>query len=469
MDATRIASLQERFRNPSRARLFAVLAAGAFLVAVAVVVRLVIARQPSSITVSYGNAEGLPILKLMSLDGEVPGANLRARAVVTEGSLEMLERVDRGELDFAIIQGSVDIDRFQNVRQVTGLTVIPLILLVKEELHAAVVADLGALRGKSVNLGSGRRTGTYWLSRELLSFAGLAPGAYQATHLTIPQLLGKSDRNQLPDAVFIITSPPARLVRHLAIEHRFKIVPLPYGDAFRAHALAEPSGTPADGIVVRKEHVADAIIPAFSYGVSPAIPPHNIATVGSRLLLITHRRTGPGEVSRVLEALLASRWASAMQPSVDKGVLQLAPEIAQHPGAVVFRDRDQPLITVDSVSFLSNALQILIPLAGGLLFLRGWVKNRKSAHRERSFDQFLDRVSAIERQACALKEGESLDDRALYQLHRELSDIKESAFQYFAGQEPAALPLAAILLAHITDVRASLGELDGHVWTKNEG
>ena len=82
-------------------------------------------------------------------------------------------------------------------------------------------------------------------------------------------------------------------------------------------------------------------------------------------------------MSRVLETLLASRWASAVQPSVDKGVLQLAPEIAQHPGAVEFRDRDQPLITVESVSFLSNALQILIPLAGGLLFLRGWFKNRK--------------------------------------------------------------------------------------------
>ena len=113
---SRTASLQKRFRNPSRARLFALFATGAFLVAVAVIVRLIIARQPSSITVSYGNAEGLPILKLMSLDGEVPGGDLHAKAVVTEGSLEMLERVARGELDFAFVQGGFNIDRFQNVR-----------------------------------------------------------------------------------------------------------------------------------------------------------------------------------------------------------------------------------------------------------------------------------------------------------------------------------------------------------------
>jgi TRAP-type uncharacterized transport system substrate-binding protein len=183
MDVSRSASLQQRIRNPSRAQLFAVLAAGAFLVVVAVVVRIMIARQPSFITVSYGNAEGLPILKLMSLDGKAPAANLRSTAVVTEGSLEMLERVDRGELDFGFVQGGFDIDRFHNVRQVAGLTVLPLILLVKEDMHAAVVADLGALRGKSVNLGVGRRTGTYWLSRELLSFAGLAQEDYQAMRL----------------------------------------------------------------------------------------------------------------------------------------------------------------------------------------------------------------------------------------------------------------------------------------------
>jgi TRAP-type uncharacterized transport system substrate-binding protein len=457
MNASRTASLQERFRKPSRARLFAVLAAGAFFVAVAVVIRLVIARQPSSITVSYGNAEGLPILKLMSLDGEVPGADLRARAVVTEGSLEMLEQVDRGELDFAFVQGSFDIDRFRNVLQVTGLTVIPLILLVKEEFHAAVVADLGALRGKSVNLGSGKRTGTYWLSRELLSFAGLAPGDYQATHLSIPQLLGEHDRKQIPDAVFLITSPPARVVRHLAVEHRYKVVPLPYGDAFRADAVAEPSGTPAEGIVVRKEHVADAVIPAFSYGVSPAFPPQNIATVGSRLLLITHRRTPRATVTRVLETLLASRWASAVQPSLDKGVLRLAPEIALHPGAVEFRERDEPLITGESVSFLSNTLQILIPLAGGLLFLRGWVKNRKSAHRERNFDQFLASVSAVER--AALHHGGTFDEESLHRLLRELSGIKESALLYLEGHETSAEAFATILLAHIADVRASLAEL----------
>jgi TRAP-type uncharacterized transport system substrate-binding protein len=459
MNVRRTRRNRRRFRNSSRARLFAVLAAGAFLVAVALIIRLCISARPSSITISAGNALGIPALKWMSLDGEVPGGDLRAKAVATEGSLEMLERVDRGDLDFALVQGGFNIDRFQNVRQVMGLTVVPLLLLVKEELHAAVVKELGALRGKTVNLGSGKRTGTYWLSRELLEFAGLSPGDYRATNLTVPQLRDEANRENLPDAVFVVTRPPSLLVRHLAVDHRYRLVPLPFGEAFRAYALVQHAETPPEGIVVRREHIPDAVIPAFSYGVTPAVPPQTITTLGSRQLLVTNRRTSSATVIRVLETLLESRWAKAMQPPVDKTLLQLPPELAMHPGAADLRDRGEPLITGESLGFLSNALQILIPFGGGLLFLLGWFKNRKSARRERSFDQFLALVSAVERHGSSLHRKGDFDAEALHQLHRELSGIKESAFHYVEGHETSSEAFVAILLGHIADVRGSLAEL----------
>jgi hypothetical protein len=349
------------------------------------------------------------------------------------------------------------------VRQVTALSVIPLILLVKEELHSDVVADLGALRGKSVNLGNGTHRGVYWLSHELLKFAGLKPGDYQAFDLANEKLQGLNEREILPDAVFMITRPPSSLVHHLAVDHRYRFVPLPYGEAFRSYALDEPAAALEHGMVVRKEHIPDAVIPAFSYGVTPAVPEQNIATLGSRLLLVTHERIRPATVIRVLETLFASRWAAAAQPPLDKTLLQTPPEVVMHPGATEFRDRDEPLITSESVGFLSNALQILIPFGGGLLFLRGWWKNRRSAGRERSFDQFLALVSAVERHGSALARGGSFDAETLHRLHRELSGIKESAFHYVEGHETSAEAFEAILLAHIADVRASLAELHGRV------
>jgi TRAP-type uncharacterized transport system substrate-binding protein len=454
-----VAILRKRLRDSGRGRLLASLATVAFLAAAVLAARLLMAGKSSSVTISGGNVEGLPILKAMSLDGEVPGGGLLAKAVVTKGSVDMLERVDRGELDFALVQGGFDIDRFRNVRQVAGLNVIPLALLVKEEYHGAVVDDFGALRRRSINLGSGRRTGTYWLSRELLEFAGLAPGDYHATNLDLAGLLGESDREKLPDAVFLVSLPTGRLLRHLLIDQRFRLVPLPFGEAFRANALEHPGVTPAEGILVRKEHIPDARIPEFSCGVSPAIPPRTVVTVGSRVLLITHRHTRPATVVRVLETMFNSRWANAVQPPIDKGILRLPPEAPLHPGTVEFRDRDQPLITGESLSFVSSSLQILVPTLGGLLFLREWLKKRNSVGREQGIDQFLAMVSEIERCGYELGRGGDVDDETLRRLHHELSDIKGRALQYVTGREVGADALATILFGHVDDVRSLLSDL----------
>src|SRR5262249_12470783 len=146
---------------------------------------------------------------------------------------------------------------------------------------------------------------------------------------------------------------------------------------------SRPTETPAEGMIVRKEHIPDATIPAFTYGVDPAIPPRPVSTLGSRLLLITHREARAATVIRVLEAMLGSRWAAAAQPPIDKPTLALPPEFPMHPGAVSFRDRDEPVITGESLGFLSNALQILLPFSGGVLCLHGWLLKRKENRRER--------------------------------------------------------------------------------------
>ena len=130
---------------------------------------------------------------------------------------------------------------------------------------------------------------------------------------------------KLPDAVFVVTKPPSRLVRHLTADHRLPAGAASIRGSISAHAPGSSRASmPAEGIVVRKEHIPDAVIPAFSYGVVPAIPPQNMPTVGSRLLLVTHRRTRPAAVIRVLDTLFDSRWAKAVQPPIDKGALQPA-------------------------------------------------------------------------------------------------------------------------------------------------
>jgi hypothetical protein len=117
------------------------------------------------------------------------------------------------------------------------LTLTPVHLLVKRESHDAVSRDLRELRGKTINLGSVKRAAMYRLSQEILKFAGLSLDQFRASVLTSEELRAERDRDRLPEAIFIATTPPSELVRHLIISQGFRLVPLPFGDAFRLSAL----------------------------------------------------------------------------------------------------------------------------------------------------------------------------------------------------------------------------------------
>jgi len=453
-------NFQEVVWRRDRSRLYAALALATIALSAYLFLRFLSRVRTADATISAGNTEGIWHQFLLRLAQEAPRGNFRIVAIVTDGTLDMLERVDRGELDFAIIIGGHDFERFQNVRQVAGLTVTPVHLLVKREHHPAVVRDLRELRGKTVNLGSGRRAAMYRLSQEILQFAGLLPAEFHPSVLTSEELRSEQNRDRLPDAIFIATTPPSELVRYLIVEQGYQLVPLPFGDAFRLSALAELDRYSAEKMVVRREHIADAEIPIYSYRVSPAEPPQTIPTLGMRALLITHRNTSATTVGRLLDAILSSRFGQTVQPPLDGGIVQVAPEAPWHHGTEEYRLRDKPLITGEMIGVFSNVLQIVLPAGGGILLVWGWLRNRILTRRERRFDRFIALVSGVERRAIELEKSTARDTHALQRLHRELSTIKDAALERIAVGEAGADVLVDSLFAHINDVRAYLGHLE---------
>ncbi len=455
----------EILRRRDRSRLYGALALLAVVVSALLVIRILYRVRTVNATMSAGNTEGIWYQFLLKLAQEAPHQSFRIEAIVTEGTLDNLERVDRGDLDFAIIVGGHDLERFRNVRQVAGLTVTPVHLLVKREYHGAVARDMRELRGKTINLGSGKRSAMYRLSQEILEFGGLAPDDFRASTLTSEQLSAERDRNRLPDAIFIATTPPSGLVRHLIVHRGYRLVPLPFGDAFRLSALAEMDRGGREKMVVRREHIADAVIPIYSYQVSPPEPPQTIPTLGMRALLITHTKTSGTTVGRLLDAILSSRFGQTLQPPLDAGIVRVAPEAPWHHGTEEFRSRDEPLITGERIGVLSNALQIILPAGGGLLLVWGWLRNRVLTRRERRFDRFIALVSGVERRAIELEQSCARDDQALRRLHHELITIKDAALERIAIGEGGADLLVASLFAHISDVRAYLAHLE-RAWSE---
>lgn len=449
-------------RRRIRGRMLGGLALVAFGLSAVLLARIYWSGPRAPLTISAGNTEGVwhRYLQQFGAESMKDVARLPLAPVITAGTLDMLEKVDQRELDFALIQGGYDFERYPHVRQVATLSVHPLHLLVKPELHDAVIRDFGGLRNRTINLGSGKRSGTYWLAREILAFAGLEPSAYRASAMTSEQLRAERQRDRLPDAIFIATRPPSELVKAMVDRFGYRLVPLPFGDAFRATSMELLAAIPADGIKVRKEHITDSAIPAYTYEVSPPVPPQTIPTLGCRVLLITHEVTNRGDVVRLLDDLLATPLAHTVQPPLTAEIVRQPAEFPWHPGALDYRRRDEPLITGELIDILSNTLQLILPVGGGMLLLWGWLRTRVLADRERRIDRFIALVSGVEQRAIQLGAEGPADHGAVRELHRELSTIKDAALERIAAGEAGNALLVSSLFAHIHDVRGSLSGLE---------
>jgi hypothetical protein len=94
-----------------------------------------------------------------------------------------------------------------------------------------------------------------------------------------------------------------------------------------------------------------------------------------------------------------------------------------------------------------------------LLCFWQWVRQRSRAHRERSFEGYIARVSALERAALALEQTDRLDPAALADLQRSLAQLKDEALSRFARGELNGEAMMTSFLTHVNDARAYLANL----------
>jgi TRAP-type uncharacterized transport system substrate-binding protein len=472
--------------HPYRSWGLAALTVLAFGLSAVALVRWQRTRAPLRLRVSSGIAGGERSETLVKMVVIAAQQGVTLVPLRTTGSPEAIALVNSGDLDLATVQGGIDFSSYPNIRQVTSLQVLPLHLLVKEEIGDEVTTHLGALRGKVVNLGAGEGSGTYVLAREVLAFAGLRPGApgqpgdYQATALTGPQLAAQKDRARLPDAIFVVAPLPTPFVRSL-VEQHYRLIPLLFRDAFALEALADPlpvpqelhhspgehpgpstrqqSQGPSGHPVILREHVIDTVIPAFTYRADPGTPSAPLHTLGTKALMIANRHVESEAVCRVLEFLFGTRYAKISQPPLDVHRLEEVPGIPWHAGAVAYLERSKPIFTGEFVTQLINLLSIAGPVCGGALFLWQWFRQRSRLRSEQSFEAYLDKVSVLEQAALRREHDSPLDTAEAARLWDELGRLKAEAVGKFARGEIEGEAMLTSFLTHVNDARAHLGHL----------
>jgi TRAP-type uncharacterized transport system substrate-binding protein len=425
------------------------------------------------LSMTAGDEPGMRHRVALRLVSEARRRGIQIGLSPTVGSKAALDRVDSGQVEIALVQGGFDPDAWRDVRQVTALNIEPLHLLVKQEILAEVGRDLAALRGKVVNLGN-KNSGTYDLAREVLEFSGLdlRKGDYEARDLGYGDLKQVEDRARLPDAVFTVSTLRSPVALHLVTAHNYRLVPLPFGEAFSLSAsdegrddLPRPARDQSAGdrvTRVDRRHVIDATIPAFCYGVDPGVPPETIHTLGTRLLVVAHKGVAPKTIGRLLEVIYGTRFALISLPPLDAKMLDLQPEWEWHEGTIDYVERNKPLIAADVVDLLEKELSICGVVVTGVLFLGQWLWRRSRRRRERSFEAYILKVHAIEQRGMELELAASLDLRRLLPLQEELGRLKGDALERFAAGELAGEELMSGFLAHVSDTRDYLARLILH-------
>jgi TRAP-type uncharacterized transport system substrate-binding protein len=385
----------------------------------------------------------------------------------TAGSEEALDRVNNRTLDVALVQGGLKAAGRTNVRQVATLHVEPVHLLVKKELLEPVSANLPALDGHTVNVGV-PGSGTHSLSVAILAFAGLQParagqqGGYHPTILGRRQLLAQTDRKGLPDAVFLVSSLPSETARYLVHEHEYRLVPMPFGEAFSLDGLSESaSSDTAENGHIEKAYIASTSIPAFAYSVEPPVPASVTTTFGTRLLLVANKDVDRQVIRRLTEGTFATEFAKIMRPPLDPKLMDLAPEYPWHDGTRLYLERNSPIVSGVVMDAAHKGFAIFAAAASGLFVLWQWYRQRRKVNREHGLKQYLAQVAAIEEDILQAERTGSGDPGRLLELHEKLCQLKSEVLHGFAAGELTGEELLPSFLLHANDVRDRLARLLG--------
>jgi TRAP-type uncharacterized transport system substrate-binding protein len=420
-------------------------------------------ERPVVLTLTAGSREGTRARLAEAMVGPAKARGVILRLVETRGSEEALERVDAGGCDLALVQGGLTPRRMAAVRQVAALHAEPLHLLVKPGVGPDVAGRLSTLAGRRINVGE-PGSGTYRLATAVLAFAGLGPGRYVAESRGYAGLMAEDDPAALPDAVFTVSTLPSRLARHLVARHGYRLVALPFAEAFALSTLDEDGsfapGGPADE--VRREHVYDTVIPAFTYGVEPGVPPGPTHTLGTRLVLVAREGVPAEAVGRLLDVLFASRFAEVVSPPLRPELLNLPPELEPHPGTTAYQHRAQPLSTGDFIDLAEKWFSMAGVTAGGAVCLWQWLRRRARRRQDRGFESYILKVADVERRAADQELSAGLDLPALLGLRRELARLKQEALEKFAAGDLEGEELMSGFLAHAGDTRTYLTRLILH-------
>ena len=230
-------------------------------------------------------------------------------------------------------------------------------LFVKPEIYEQ---GLAGLRGHSIFMGP-PGTEVRCVAEEILKFIGLTGGKDFVVDSRGYDEMMKSP-NAMPDAIFSLSPLPSPLGEKLVRQFGYQLLELPMGEA----------------LSLRKPCFEDILIPADTYGASPAVPQKQIHSIGVRGVLIAHRGVPSIAVERLLEVFYESDFACrANIKKLDPALLQRSGDYPAHRGTIAYMHRADPWPFQKLLTKLQGFIGSVVSVLSAILLAWHWIRRKK--------------------------------------------------------------------------------------------
>ncbi len=390
-----------------------------------------------ALTISGGDLLGNRhfLAKLLKEEGEKDGLSLRI--LPSGGSVEVLESLDAGKLDLAIIQGGLDA-HYPNVVHVATVSPELIHFLVKPGL-----TNIKDLSGKLVNLG-GKGGGTRIVAKEILRYSGLEENVdYIESNYSNEDLVSLRPE-KLPDVVVVVSFAPSFMADHLVKERGYRLLEMPF---------------PAS-LSLRLGWVADTKVLAYTYSIMPPVPDKDVKTVGVYSHLVANRKVDPHAIFKVLETLYGPELENRFRQKFDEAKqLTLPSGFEISAGTELFLARKEPLLSVKTFDKIKSLFGLILSVVSTLLVVWRWFKAEpKQSSDDKEFKGYLKKIAGIESRLAELEQS-SYSAADLDALSTQLATVKREVTARSASAELKDPGIVRTILLCLVDAREHISSL----------
>jgi hypothetical protein len=174
---------------------------------------------------------------------------------------------------------------------------------------------------------------------------------------------------------------------------------------------------------------------------------------------VAHKDVPPRAVFELVEAIYGAEFGQIVQPPLDSKLMDLPPEFPWHEGAVLYQQRNAPLLSGQAMDSAHKWMAIFAAAVSGLFVLWQWVKQYNRLRRATAFHKYIAQVTRIEEQAMKAEQNRALPVAELLSLQDQLCRLKIQVLDEFSRDELTGHELLFGFLLQLGDARDFLARL----------